>query len=76
MGDTPLGESSRPTVFFVRDQNSGNPIVYTVTGGTLRIEHSNRFTLAGRIDLTARSPSGGVVTVSGTYSAGCVFGYC
>ncbi len=76
VGDVPLGESSRPAVFFLRDQNSGNPISYTVTGGTLRIEHANRFTLAGRIELTARSPSGGVVTVTGTYSAGCVFGYC
>lgn len=76
VGDAPLGASSRPTVQFVRDPNSANPITYTVTGGTLRIEHSNRFTLSGRVELTARSPSGGVVTVTGTYSAGCVFGFC
>jgi len=61
---------------FNRDPDTPNFVVYTITGGTLHIDRSNRFTLLGRLDLTARAPSGAVITVTGTYSAGCLAGIC
>ncbi|MCC7131001.1 MAG: hypothetical protein IT352_00045 [Gemmatimonadales bacterium] len=63
------------SITLTRDPDS-NPINYSVTGGTVFVDYSNRFTLVGRVELTARSPSGQVVTLAGSYSAGCQFGYC
>jgi hypothetical protein len=55
-----------------RSDQTNNPFV----GGTIRLDHSNRITLAGQLDLQARLPSGQTVSVTGTFSAGCVDQYC
>lgn len=72
VGETFLGASGGPVVSFIRDSETS----YTVSSGVVRIDHSNRFTLIGRVDVTAKNPAGGTVTVSSSFSAGCEFGYC
>ena len=75
-GAYPLGGSGQPTVSLVKDPTGASPIGYSVTGGTLRIDHSNRFTLVGRIEMTVRSSTGVILTMAGTFGAGCVSGIC
>lgn len=67
-----LGGNSPVSLSIVRDPSAPVTAPYAVTSGTLRIERANRFTLMGRLDATARGPGGAIISLTGTYSAGCV----
>ncbi len=51
-------------------------VPYQVQNGTVTIEESDRYVLAGRFTVTARDPEGRLVTLRGVFSAGCTGSAC
>jgi hypothetical protein len=65
-----------PTVVFLYAPPLGEIERYSVQGGSLTLGLSTRYALAGSYVLSATSPAGAAITVSGKFSAGCTGSSC
>jgi hypothetical protein len=65
-----------PTVVFLYGPPLGELERYTIQGGSLTLGLSSRYALAGSYLLSAKSPAGAAITVTGKFSAGCIGNSC
>jgi hypothetical protein len=73
---TPEGGAPPSVRFDYRPPNGIADVSYQVQSGTLMIEESDRYVLAGRYQITVAEPEGRLVTLTGVFNAGCTGNAC